>query len=270
MFYTLLDYIAVDFEVVRYKSDNTTTPVTNMSECGQDWQGGRSLATTAMLVPIADEKLVDEDNRDPRLDTTNLGTPVYAGLNHQSLLSFRLSQEHFVDGRVTNTASFKNTQFDLAVKHQEPIVIFSLVLQADSFEVQQIKHLAGESLFALMGAVFGWVSALTGASVQGVLVAAFIFHHTSLKAAARRDGRGDGGGLETALLQAPSMSATGRQEERGTPTEHSLEGHKEFAGSVAGRGGGGGSNHSLEAHVCAPEGPNPHMPLRALPAPVTP
>eukprot|EP00754_Rhynchopus_humris_P010667 Rhum_TRINITY_DN14167_c2_g2::Rhum_TRINITY_DN14167_c2_g2_i4::g.69730::m.69730 len=266
VFRTLLDYVAVDFKVVRYNNDSTTTPVTDVSECGRDWQGGRSVATTAMLVPITDEKLINDDNRDPRLDTTDLGTPVYAGLNHQSLLSFRLSQEHFVDGRVTNTVSFKNTQYDPAVQHQDPGVTFSLVLQADSFEVQQVKHIAGESLFALMGAVFGWVSALTGASVQGVLVAAFIFHHTRPKAAARSDGGGYSG-LEAALLQPPSSSAAAGGQGRETPTEGD-----DVSAGAAGESGGVGSSLSLEAHACdarvlgAPEAPRLSMPLRASPA----
>ena len=178
VFRTLLDYIAVDFEVVRYNNDNTTTPVTNASECGQDWQGRRQIPTNAMLVPIADQKFLDEDNRDPRLDTTNLGTPVYAGLNHQSLLSFRLSQEHFVDGRMLSKVSFKNTQLNLANNPKN--VVFSISVQPDSFEVQQIKRIAGESLFTLMGAVFGWVSALTGASIQGLLVASYFVHQRHL------------------------------------------------------------------------------------------
>ena len=213
VFRTFLDYISVDFEVVRNNNDNTTSPVTNITECGRDWggrQGSRlgdqdiTYATNAMLVPIADETLITTEQRFPRLDTTNLGTPVYAGLNHQSLLSFRLSQEHFVDGRVVNKASFKNTQFDLAVRPKHPVVAFSITVQADSFEVQQIKHIAGESLFTLMGAVFGWVSVLTGASIQGLLVASYLLHKSYSRKTARLQSLECG--ADTPLLHRPSST----------------------------------------------------------------
>ena len=173
VFTTPLDFLMMLYTVVREDAaTNMTYPVYNASECrsspnSDEWMN-------VMLLPIADATVIDKVGRG-MVSASDLGTPFYAGLSHQSILAFSLSQEFFVDGRVTNKSSYKNTQIYNKRATSDPLA-FEVVMQPDSFEVSQVKHLEGDSPITLLGGVFGWVGALTGSSIQGLLVAVIAFH----------------------------------------------------------------------------------------------
>ena len=173
VFETGVDFLVLLFQIT--KNDpvtNTTQLVANGTQC----QVPGSLFDYVMLLPIADTAVMERVGQGTS-EVHDFGTPVYAGLNHLSLLSFSLSQERFVDGRVVNTTSFKNTQIYTPLS---PLG-FSILVQPDGFLVSQVKHLQGDSVVTLLGSVFGWVGVLTGTSIQGFLlaVAAFSALHAS-------------------------------------------------------------------------------------------
>ena len=182
VYQTLFDSIAVTFVVAKV-SLTSTQPVQNMTECGlDDLFGGPPVSAT--LVPIADAKTVTK-LQGGKAVVSDLGTPLFVGFNHFSVLSFTLQQEHFVGGGLTNSSTFKTTQFALP-----PVPQFSLttLIYPDTFHVTHVKHIEGSTIVSLLGNVFGWVGVWTGASIQGVLVSALALYTTkrAVKKANRR------------------------------------------------------------------------------------
>eukprot|EP00754_Rhynchopus_humris_P010653 Rhum_TRINITY_DN14167_c0_g2::Rhum_TRINITY_DN14167_c0_g2_i2::g.69689::m.69689 len=185
VFETAMDFMMMLFVVV--KDDpvlNYTYIVTNRTDCRED-------ATTSewmnvVLVPIADTEVMERVGQGTS-KVHDFGTPVYAGLNHQSLLSFSLTQERFVDGRVVNTSSYKNTQIYISERHPQDPLGFNVIVQPDSFVVTQVNHLEGDSVITLLGSVFGWVGVLTGTSIQGLLLTVIAFRMLHASKAREKD-----------------------------------------------------------------------------------
>ena len=185
VFETAMDFLIMLFVVV--KDDpvlNHTYLVSNRSDCREDKAASEWM--NVVLVPIADTELMERVGQGTS-EVHEFGTPVYAGLNHQSLLSFSLSQERFVDGRVVNTSSYKNTQIYSSEKHPEDPLGFNVIVQPDSFVVSQVNHLEGDSLVTLLGSVFGWVGVLTGTSIQGLLLTVIAFRMLHANKAREKD-----------------------------------------------------------------------------------
>ena len=218
VFKTRLDFLLLIFTV--FKEDpvtNVSKLVFNRAECRDD--PATSEWMNVMLLPIADTALMASVTAGTA-KAGDLATPVYLGLNHQTLLSFKLSQEYFVDGRVTNTSSYKSTQIYSSEKGPLDALGFNIIVQPDSFQVSQVKHLKGDSLVTLLGSVFGWVGVFTGTSIQGLLLAVIAFHQLRLHKAREKalDDRED-------ILLAHEANAECRM------TEMAVQ--KESAGGVA-------------------------------------
>ena len=94
----------------------------------------------------------------------DIPSPIYIGFGNVAAISYELSQHKFINGTVRNNSAFSTTQFPTRTVNS-----LEIRLLAQSFEVPRINHKEGQSVIDLLGSVFGWVGALTGACVYSLL-----------------------------------------------------------------------------------------------------
>ena len=101
----------------------------------------------------------------------DFGSPIYIAKNNYASISFKLSQEKFINGTIQNTSLFNAMQFGIPADLRIPnVTTIEVALGPETFTVSRVTHTKGVTLIALLGSIFGWVGVFPGASVQGLIL----------------------------------------------------------------------------------------------------
>ena len=101
----------------------------------------------------------------------DLGATLRVGWAHQADLLFRLSQEQATNGSLKNDTSFTLTQFSLP--RTSPRLTHVSIFPS-SFVVQRVVYTQGETIWTLLGVMFGWIGVFSGVCVQGLIMSGLV------------------------------------------------------------------------------------------------
>ena len=188
-FQSQLDRVLLTFGVV----DKTGAAMTetNISSC--DPPGIPVSSTPMTIIPVTDEASVRK--LQTKATKSDFNSPLRIALYHHADVLFRLSQEQFIDETVKDDMTVSMTQFkppDPAYPSTTAVAIFP-----SSFAVQKVIHTQGETVWSLLGEMFGWIGVFTGACVQGLIMSTLAAYQSFKK---KHDQGCREGDIETELV----------------------------------------------------------------------
>ena len=124
----------------------------------------------ASLLPIGDARLVSKIVSG-HASIQDFGAFIPIAKNNYASISFKLSQEKFINGTIQNTSLFNAMQFAVPADLRTPnVTTIEIALGPETFTVSRVTHTKGVTLITLLGNIFGWVGVFTGAHVQGLIL----------------------------------------------------------------------------------------------------
>eukprot|EP01064_Diplonema_japonicum_P006635 TRINITY_DN1447_c0_g1_i1.p1 TRINITY_DN1447_c0_g1~~TRINITY_DN1447_c0_g1_i1.p1 ORF type:complete len:343 (+),score=69.28 TRINITY_DN1447_c0_g1_i1:40-1068(+) len=115
------------------------------------------------VILLSDIAIVDAFLNNTAYDPKRMGSLSFVGYGQSAHYSFSLEQEFFIKSPPKNTTAFGMSQYPYVNKNA-----LQLLLSPSTFTVRKIQHNKGQSLFELMGGIFGWFGILVGASIYSM------------------------------------------------------------------------------------------------------
>ena len=150
------DYMTLSFSV-RYIG---TGALVNPNDSIPDACISATSESSTQIALLGDDVIMNAIARGEPIDELDRPAPVYIGFGNVASISYKLSQQQYLNGTIKNSTEFATTQFRDYQKNE----ITVNVLPA-SFDITKIKHERGQSLFDLLGSIFGWVGIFTGTCI---------------------------------------------------------------------------------------------------------
>ena len=151
-----LDYLRMVF-TARYRDTRRLVDPTSSlpTECG--FYASESSTWISLL---GDDVVIKAIAQGKTLNERDRPAPVYIGFGNVASISYKLSQQQYINGTIKNSTEFTTTQFSDVAKNT--IVVH---VQPASFDITKIKHKPGQSLLDLLGSIFGWIGIFTGTCI---------------------------------------------------------------------------------------------------------
>ena len=150
------DYLRVSFSV-RYRF---TGELVNSNSSIPDACDFYSSESSTWIALLGDDVIMNAIAYGETINELDRPAPVYIGFGNVASISYKLSQQQYLNGTIKNSTEFATTQFR---DYQKNEIIIN-VLPA-SFDITKIKHKPGQSLLDLLGSIFGWIGVFTGACI---------------------------------------------------------------------------------------------------------
>ena len=155
-----LDYLNITFSLKYISNRSLVSSNTNVRDECEFFLREPSTWVTC----LGDDTILTNVVLGNTVNERDIPSPIYIGFGNVAAISYELSQHKFINGTVRNNSEFSTTQFPTRTANS-----LEIRLLAQSFEVPRINHKEGQSVIDLLGSVFGWVGALTGACVYSLL-----------------------------------------------------------------------------------------------------
>ena len=155
-----LDYLKVVF-TVRYNDTRELVDPTFSIPTECDFYSSESSTWVTLL---GDDVIMNAIAQGKTINERDMNAPIYIGFGNVASISYKLSQQQYINGTIKNSTEFATTQFSDVAKNT--IVVH---VQPASFDITKIKHKTGQSFLDLLGSIFGWIGVFTGACIFSVL-----------------------------------------------------------------------------------------------------
>ena len=154
------DFLRVVF-TVRYKD---TWKLVNPNDSIPDSCESDASESSTRIALLGDDVIMTAIAYGETINELDRPAPVYIGFGNVASISYKLSQQQYINGTIKNSTEFATTQFRDLPKNE--IVVHTLPA---SFDITKIKHKPGQSLLDLLGSIFGWIGIFTGTCIFSFL-----------------------------------------------------------------------------------------------------
>ena len=173
-----LDFLNVSFSV-RYNKNNKH--VDSLESIPQECEFQNHDSSTWVGF-MGDDITMMALARGETINEREMPAPVYIGFGNVASISYKLSQQHYLNGSIKNSTEFATTQYSDRPNNQ-----FEVHILPATFDIMKIKHKSGQSLLDLLGSVFGWIGVFTGACIFSVLDTAIAAYTKNAEDKARHE-----------------------------------------------------------------------------------
>eukprot|EP01060_Flectonema_neradi_P004280 TRINITY_DN12787_c0_g2_i1.p1 TRINITY_DN12787_c0_g2~~TRINITY_DN12787_c0_g2_i1.p1 ORF type:complete len:381 (+),score=45.86 TRINITY_DN12787_c0_g2_i1:72-1145(+) len=138
--------------------------------------------SSAWVGLLGDDVTMTALTKGETINERDMPAPIHIGFGNVAAISYKLSQQEYINGSIKNSSEFTTTQFK-----DVPFNEIEVHLLPATFDVMKIKHKEGQSLLDLMGSVFGWIGVFTGACIFSVLDTAIMAYSEGGKYAKKKN-----------------------------------------------------------------------------------